>query len=113
MKNTNIFILSFCFLAIASCSESEEANLDLPKICSDGIDELIVAIDGGAGNANQRTEAEGELDEALEARDREQWGSCIDALEESFEALEMDEQADALGEVLEAIGGDHGDDDDD
>ena len=101
---------ALALLIVASCGGTMD-EADAAPFCSEGIDTLIAALDDGVGEANDRTNAESELDEALEARDREQWGKCLDALEEAFEAIDMDEEADEMGEILEQIGGDHDDDD--
>ena len=111
LKNILIVTSSVLALLIVGSCTGKMSEADAAPSCSEGIDTLIAALDGGAGEANDRTKAESELDEALEARDREQWGKCIDALEEAFEAIDMDEEADEMGEILEQIGGDHDDDD--
>lgn len=101
---------ALALFGLAACGQGDTgdqlAEVDGAAVCSSGIAQLEAGLDAGEGDANQRTEAESELDEALEARDGADWADCIDALEEAFEAIEMTEAADEMGEALEALGGD-------
>ena len=58
--------------------------------CGAGIDQVMAALEGDIEDMNARTEAESELDEALEAQGEEDWEDCVDALEEALEALDME-----------------------
>ncbi|MDA1132189.1 MAG: hypothetical protein O2905_03075 [Proteobacteria bacterium] len=110
MKRIATAAMLAALAGLAACANEQTAEMapaaaiDGGAVCNSSIADLVAALDGGAGNANQRTEAESELDEALEARDGGDWADCLDALEEAFEALEMDEAAEAVAKALAALG---------
>ena len=70
--------------AVAQAVSQDETN------CREGIERLEAALAEGVGDADDRREAEGELDEAFEAVEGSDWENCLDALEEAFEALDLD-----------------------
>lgn len=95
-------------LGLAACgngddSSDQAAAVDGGAVCSSGIAQLEDGLAAGEGDANQRTEAESELDEALEARDGEDWDDCLDALEEAFEAIGMTDAAEEMAEALDGL----------
>ncbi len=78
-------------LLLGGCGE-EHASATFEG-CAGGINRLQVALQAGgeaaAAPADRRSRAEDELNEATEARDREKWSDCIEALEEAFEAVNI------------------------
>ena len=62
-----------------------------------GMVNAMHALEGDIEDLNARTEAESELDEALEAQGEEDWEECVDALEEALEALGMEMMMDDDG----------------
>ncbi len=91
----NLAFTGVLALSVTGCSGDDDfANVANPEAaCTSNIARLQAALQPGGGAAtaaaNARTDAEEELDEAIEARGKRDWPDCLDALAEAFEAVGM------------------------